>query len=118
MTGVSAIQPGAALIACHLAPTRFRGEGSSTYAAAGAAYYAEPSRSEMLLREPLAGTTVHTLPGTLGHFPASFSQARRMNGSRMQGRDLSLFRLTSEGFVGSNPTAPTIFEYLIWRVIT
>src|SRR5271169_2410258 len=110
MTGVSAIQPGAALIACHLAPTRFRGEGSSTYAAAGAAYYAEPSRSEMLLREPLAGTTVHTLPGTLGHFPASFSQARRMNGSRMQGRDLSLFRLTSEKPVVRTHLRPPSFR--------
>ncbi len=25
-----------------------------------------------LLREPLAGTTVHTFPGTLGHLPAWF----------------------------------------------
>jgi hypothetical protein len=34
------------------------------------------------------------------------------------GAILGFFRLTSEGFVGSNPTAPTIFEYLIRRVIT
>jgi len=36
-------------------------------------------RSLMLLREPLAGTTVRTFPGTLGHFLAWFWQYKCMN---------------------------------------
>jgi hypothetical protein len=50
-----------------------------------------------LLREPLAGTTVQTLPGTLGHLPAWFSQFRRMNRSGELGVFRTGFRLTSEG---------------------
>jgi hypothetical protein len=50
----------------------------------------------VLLREPLAGTTVHTFPGTLGHLRARFSQDKRMNRLRELDVILSLFRLTSE----------------------
>jgi hypothetical protein len=35
-------------------------------------------RSPMLLREPLAGTTVQTFPGIPGHLRAWFSQVKRM----------------------------------------
>jgi hypothetical protein len=62
----------------------------------------------ILLREPLTGTTVHTFPGTCGHLKAWFSQYRYMSRLCGLGAILGLFRLTSEGFVGSNPTAPTI----------
>ena len=51
----------------------------------------------VLLREPLAGTTVHTIPGTLGHLPAWFSQVKCMNRPGMLGAILTAFRLTSEG---------------------
>jgi hypothetical protein len=53
--------------------TRSLSEGSRDVLA-GAPSYAELSRSPMLLREPLAGTTVYTFPGTLGHLPAWFPQ--------------------------------------------
>ena len=59
--------------------------------------YAEPSRSPMLLREPLAGTTVQTIPGTFGHLPAWFSQFKCMNRPGKLGAILAAFRLTSEG---------------------
>jgi hypothetical protein len=65
------------------------------------------------LREP----PCKTIPGTLGHIRAWFSQFRCVNRPGKLGVILISFRLTSEGFVGSNPTAPTIFEYLIRRVI-
>ena len=41
--------------------------------------YRAIARSPMLLREPLAGTTVQTFPGTLGHLPAWSSQFSCMN---------------------------------------
>jgi len=50
-----------------------------------------------LLREPLAGTTVQTLPGTLGHLPAWFSQFRCMNRRGELGTICAVFCLTSEG---------------------
>ena len=38
-----------------------------------------------------------------------------MNRPSELGVFLAVFRLTSEGFVGSSPTAPTFFEYLsVW----
>ena len=49
-----------------------------------------------LLREPLAGTTVQTLPGTPGHLQALFSQFRCMNRRGELGVFLAGFRLTSE----------------------
>jgi hypothetical protein len=49
-----------------------------------------------LLREPLAGTTVHTLPGTPGHLQAWFPQFRRINRLSGLGKIRALFRLTSE----------------------
>src|SRR6516165_3857862 len=49
-----------------------------------------------LLREPLAGTTVQTLPGTPGHLQAWFSQVKCMNRLRELGVFLAVFRLTSE----------------------
>src|ERR1700722_1165110 len=62
----------------------------------------------ILLREPLTGTTVHTFPGTCGHLKAWSSQYRYMSRLCGLGAILGLFRLTSEGLVGSNPTAPTM----------
>jgi hypothetical protein len=59
---------------------------------------AEPSRSPVLLREPLAGTTVQTFPGTLGHLPAWFSQFSCMNWPPGAGtRSLPLFALQARG---------------------
>jgi hypothetical protein len=52
--------------------------------------------SEGLPREPLAGTTVQTLPGTLGHLPAWFPQFRCMNRPGELGVIRTVFRLTSE----------------------
>ena len=49
-----------------------------------------------LLREPLAGTTVQTTPGTSGHLPAWFSQFKCMNRPGKPGAILAPFRLTSE----------------------
>jgi hypothetical protein len=62
----------------------------------GCSSYPELSRSLTLLREPLAGTTVHTSPGTPGHLPAWFPQLERMTRSSGLGAILTLFRLTSE----------------------
>jgi hypothetical protein len=50
-----------------------------------------------LLREPLAGTTVQTIPGTFGHLRAWFSQFRCVNQRGELGAILAVFRLTSEG---------------------
>ena len=50
-----------------------------------------------LLREPLAGTTAQTLPGTLGHLRAWFSQFKCMNQRAELGAIRAVFRLTSEG---------------------
>src|SRR5215469_9582577 len=69
-------------------------------------------RVSRLLREPLAGTTVQIAPGIPGHLRAWFSQFRCMGRPGKLGVFLAVFRLTSEGFVGSSPTAPTFFEYL------
>ena len=60
-----------------------------------------------LLREPLAGTTVETLPGIPGHLRAWFSQFTCMNQRGELGIFLAVFRLTREGFVGSSTNAPT-----------
>src|SRR6516165_2740197 len=60
-----------------------------------------------LLREPPAGTTVQTLPGTPGHLQTWFPQVKCVNRLSELGLFLAVFRLTSEGFVGSSPTAPT-----------
>ena len=58
---------------------------------------------------------MQTTPGTLGHFRAWFSQFRCISRPGEVGVFLAVFRLTSEGFVGSSPTAPTFFEYLsVW----
>ena len=75
-----------------------------------------PIGSLTLSRERLAGTTVHTSPGTLGHLPGWFSQCKRMKRLCGLGAILILFRLTSEGFVGSNPTAPTRQNNLVTEV--
>jgi hypothetical protein len=69
-------------------------------------------RSPLLLREPLAGTTVQTSPGTPGHLPAWFWQYKSMNRFGRLSVILNLLRLTSEGFVGSNPTASIKFLQL------
>jgi hypothetical protein len=50
-----------------------------------------------LFREPLAGTTVQTTPGTSGHLWASFSQVKRMSRLCELGVIRAVFRLTSEG---------------------
>jgi hypothetical protein len=89
--GVRATWPGATLIAsCQAWTLAFqadrRGGGTFSY-----------MRSLTLLREPLAGTTVHTFPSTLGHLPAWFWQYKCMNQLCELDVILSLFRLTSEG---------------------
>ena len=48
------------------------------------------------MREPLAGTTVQTLPGILGHLQALFSQVKCMRRPGELGVFLAVFRLTSE----------------------
>ena len=58
--------------------------------------YAEVSRSLALVREPLAGTTVHTFPGTPGHLLAGFPQFKSMTRPFGLRAILILFRLTSE----------------------
>ena len=50
-----------------------------------------------VLREPLAGTTEQTLPGTRGHLRAWFSQLSCMNRPGELGVFMAVFRLTSEG---------------------
>ena len=54
------------------------------------------ARVDTLVREPLAGTTVQTLPGIPGHLPAWFSQLRCVNQRGELGVFLAVFRLTSE----------------------
>jgi hypothetical protein len=51
----------------------------------------------VLLWEPLAGATLHTLPGTPRHLPAEFRQLRRPGRFRELARFRPGFRLTSEG---------------------
>ena len=48
------------------------------------------------LREPLAGTTVQTLPDSSGHLQAWFPQVTRMSQRGELGVFLAVFRLTSE----------------------
>jgi hypothetical protein len=72
--GSPAVQPSS-----RQAPTRYKSEGSNKRG--GRALLSAPpelSRSPWLFREPLAGTTVHTLLGTPGHLRAWFSQVKRM----------------------------------------
>jgi len=63
----------------------------------------------MLPREPLAGTTVHTFPGTLGHLPAWFWQYKSMNRLERLSAILILFRLTSEGSLVRTQLRPPSF---------
>jgi hypothetical protein len=72
-------------------------EGSTSTRWRALLSYAGLSWFPVRLREPLAGTTVQTTPGTLGHLPARFPQLRCMNGPERLGEILTLFRLTSEG---------------------
>ena len=60
-------------------------------------------------REPLAGTTVQTTPGTSGHLPARFPQLRCMNRPERLGEILTLFRLTSEGALVRTQLRPPSF---------
>jgi hypothetical protein len=53
----------------------------------------------VLLREPLAGTTMQTLPGTLRHLAAWFSQDKRTSRLCELGVVRAVFRLTSEKLV-------------------
>jgi hypothetical protein len=69
-------------------------------------------RSAMLLREPLAGTTVHTSPGTLGHLPAWFWQYKLMNRLGRLSVILIFFRLTSEKPVVRTHLRPPKFPKL------
>ena len=98
---------------------------SATSRSEGHFSYAEVSRSPVLLREPLAGTTVHTFPGTPGHLLASFSQFRSMTRPLGLGRGPDLISPYKRGVTGSNPVAPTkfsqldgIFETLIGNPVT
>jgi hypothetical protein len=67
------------------------------------------SRFPVLLREPLAGTTVQTIPGTLGHLPAWFSQFKCMNRLGKLGAIHTSFRLTSEGSLVRTQLRPPSF---------
>ena len=60
-----------------------------------------------LLREPLAGTTVQTLPGTSGHLQPWFSQFKRMSRAQGAGGFFGLFSPYKREAGGSNPPAPT-----------
>ena len=62
-----------------------------------------------LFREPLAGTTVQTTPGTLGHLSAWFSQFKCMNQRGELGAILAVFRLTSEGSLVRTQLRPPDF---------
>ena len=55
---------------------------------------------------------MQTLPGTPGHLQALFPQLSCMSRCGELGVFLAGIRLTSEGFVGSSPTAPTKFVQL------
>src|SRR5271154_6654163 len=66
-------------------------------------------RVSRLLREPLAGTTVQTTPGTLGHLTAWFSQFKCMNQRAELGVIGAVFRLTSEGSLVRTQLRPPDF---------
>src|SRR5713101_5757400 len=70
------------------------------------------TRSPLLPREPLAGTTVQTSPGTPGHLPAWFSQFKCVNPTLRAGRDPQPISPYKRGVTGSNPVAPTRFSQL------
>ena len=83
------------------------------------------ARSPMLLREPLAGTTVHTFPDTSGHFPALFPQPSCMSRLARAGARSVPISPYKRGGAGSNPAAPTrflqlddLFETLIGNPVT
>ena len=80
MTGLSAIHPAGAI------PLAWRPDCNSLL----------KRLVSRLLREPLAGTTVQTLPGTLGHLQAWFSQVKCIDQRGELGVFLAVFRLTSE----------------------
>ena len=67
------------------------------------------SGNHLLVREPLAGTTVHTFPGTPGHLPAGFPQFKSMTRPFGLGAILILFRLTSEGALVRTQLRPPSF---------
>jgi hypothetical protein len=71
----------------------------------------EPSypRSPKSAREPLAGTTVHTPPDTLGHFRPQFPQFTGLNQRLELGTIQALFRLTSEGSLVRTQLRPPSF---------
>ena len=69
-------------------------------------------QSPVLLREPLAGTNVHTFPGTLGHLPALFPQFKWMNCPSGPGKITDLISPYKRGGAGSHPAAPTKFVQL------
>ena len=54
--------------------------------------------------------------GSPGHVQPQSSQLDAISGHTRRRSATVRTHLTSEGFVGSSPTAPTIFEYLIRRV--
>jgi len=62
-------------------------------------------------REPLAGTTVHTPPGTPGHFQARFPQVTYMSRRCELGRFPALFRLTSEKSLVRTQLRPLTWPY-------
>jgi hypothetical protein len=62
-----------------------------------------------LLREPLAGTTVQTTPGTPGPLPVWFSQFKHMNQHAELDAILTAFRLTSEGSLVRTQLRPLSF---------
>jgi hypothetical protein len=66
----------------------------------------------VLLREPLAGTTVHTSPGTPGHVPAWFPQVKFINHLFVTGQIPGAISPYKREAGGSNPPAPTKFYQL------
>ena len=125
MTGIPAIQPGATPIACRQAPTRSPSEGSADAGWRALLPMPRLPRSAMLPREPLAGTTVHTFPGTLGHLPAWFPQFSCMKLTPGAGTRSLPYSPYKRGAGGSNPPAPTkflqldgLFETLIGNPVT
>ena len=102
------------------------GRRSRSAGAAGEFFLcAELSRSLTLPREPLAGTTVHTFPGTPGHLPAWFPQFKCMSRPFSAGLDPDLISPYKRGGAGSNSAAPTkflqlggLFETLIGGPVT
>ena len=106
-TGVPAVQPGATPAARRQDPKSLSERGVNRCRWRALLPMPRLPRSVMLLRETLAGTTVHTFPGTLGHLPAWFWQYKSMNRLGRLSANPDLISPYKRGATGSNPVAPT-----------